>query len=77
MNVQMTVINNARKIVHIREIFWNSIGPVSQILRCIFQCASATENKESDANTQSITITSGTHVMKCDLIQIQPVIIFQ
>jgi hypothetical protein len=53
LNVQMTVINNAHKIVHKREIlFWNSIGPVSQILRCIFQCASATENKQSDANVQ-------------------------
>jgi hypothetical protein len=53
LNVQMTVINSTHKIVHIREtLFWNRIGPVSQILRCIFQCGSATGNKEFDANAQ-------------------------
>ena len=57
LNVQKTVINNAHKIVHITEtLFWNRIGPVSQILRRIFQRASATEN-ESLVLMYNITIT--------------------
>ena len=74
---QKSVINNAHKTVHIREtLFWNRNSPVSQTLRCIFQCATATENK-SLMLMHNITITTGTRVMKCNVIQIQPVIIFQ